>query len=204
MLNLSHPTLCCGDAGSLTSTKDPWFLKLWLSYLHRKTVHQNRSGSSCPRNWIWIAISAEKVQPEIAAALQGPALCCLAKLCGKIENACMILSNTSGVMAFRYWFYLLPEPFQFYISVKESVRGIFLTFIWLKLNKTHKNSQGKKKKEKSIWDIYSQLFFWFFLSSTHLQVLCELQRYPFYSPAGFANGYWWLGRITDLFLSPAW
>lgn len=62
-------------------------------------------------------------------------------------------------MAFRYWFYLLPEQFQFYISVKESVRGIFLTFIWLKLNKTHKNSQGKKKKEKSIWDIYSQLFF---------------------------------------------
>lgn len=52
----------------------------------------------------------------------------------------------------------------FFFFPKESVRGIFLNFIWWKLNKPHKNSQ--KKREKSIWDIYSQLFFWFFLSST--------------------------------------
>lgn len=109
------------------------------------------------------------MQPEIAAALQGPALCCLAKLCGKIENACMILSNTSGVMAFRYWFYLLPEQFQFYISVKESVRGIFLTFIWLKLNKTHKNSQGKKKKKNP----YGIFIVNYSSDSSFLQLTCK-------------------------------
>lgn len=73
-----------GSAGSVTSTKEQQFPKLRLSDLRRQPVHQNHFVSDCPRHLIRVAVSAGELQPEIAAVLKGWALCCLAKLCGKI------------------------------------------------------------------------------------------------------------------------